>query len=111
MGCQAQGMTPTGRSCIFCGSSGPMSREHVLARWIHKRFPSDGTQEHWHRTEAGDGTVKERRYRIVPFELTVREVCRGCNNGWMAELENVIRPILDPMMTSSINLPLSIEEQ
>jgi hypothetical protein len=48
---------------------------------------------------------------IVPFELTVREVCRGCNNGWMADLETRVRPILGPMMTSSINLPLSIDEQ
>ena len=22
-----------------------MSKEHVLARWIRKRFPNDGTQE------------------------------------------------------------------
>jgi hypothetical protein len=88
-----------------------MSKEHVLARWIRKRFPNDGTQEHWHRTEVDDGTVSERRYRSVPFELTVREVCRSCNNGWMADLENMVRPILGPMMTSSINLPLSIDEQ
>jgi hypothetical protein len=88
-----------------------MSKEHVLARWIRKRFPDDGTQQHWHRTDLDDGSVQERRYRIVPFELTVREVCLGCNNGWMADLETRVRPILGPMMTSSINLPLSIDEQ
>lgn len=88
-----------------------MSKEHVLARWIRKRFPNEGTQEHWHRTEVEDGTIRERRYRLVPFELTVREVCRDCNNGWMADLETRVRPILGPMMTSSINMPLSIDEQ
>jgi hypothetical protein len=88
-----------------------MSKEHVLARWIRKRFPNNGAQEHWHRTDLEDGAVHERRYRIVPFELTVREVCRRCNNGWMASLETKIQPILGPVMTSSIKLPLSIEEQ
>ena len=88
-----------------------MSREHVLARWIRKRFPDDGAQEHWHRSEVENGVVNERRYRLVPFELTVREVCRDCNSGWMADLETRVQPILGPMMTSSIKMPLSIDEQ
>lgn len=50
-----------------------MSKEHVLARWIRKRFPNDGTQEHWHRAELEDGGIQERRFRVVPFELTVRD--------------------------------------
>lgn len=88
-----------------------MSKEHVLSRWIRKRVPNDGTQEHWHRTDLEDGRVQERRYRLVPFELTVREVCLACNNGWMAHVEAKVRPILGPMTTSSINLPLSTDEQ
>lgn len=102
---------PTGRTCAFCGSDGPMSKEHVLPRWIRKRFPGEGAQEHWSRTDLEGGTVQKRRYPMVPFELTVREVCRSCNNGWMASLETKVKPILGPMLTSSIRLPLSIDEQ
>jgi hypothetical protein len=47
-----------------------MSKEHVLARWIRKRFPNDGTQEHWHRTEVEDGTVKERSSPCATFGLS-----------------------------------------
>lgn len=81
-----------------------MSKEHGLSRWIRKGFPQYGTQEHWHRTDLEDGRVQARRYRTVPCELTVREFCLACNNGWMAHLETGVRPILGPMMTSSINL-------
>lgn len=88
-----------------------MSKEHVLKRSTRKRFPSDGVQEHWHRTDLDDGTVQERRYPLVPFELTVREVCEECNTGWMANLETRVDPILGPMMTSPISVPLSVDEQ
>ena len=30
--------------------------------------------------------------------LTVKHVCRDCNNGWMSELEGCAKPILTPLI-------------
>lgn len=76
------------RRCIFCGS--PVnSKEHLFAEWILLSL----------------GGVKRRRQTLsdgIPRELTgpitVRCLCRRCNNEWLSEIENSAKAIMEPLM-------------
>lgn len=32
------------------------------------------------------------------FDVIVRDICTTCNNGWMSQLEEQVKPILTPML-------------
>ena len=98
-----------GRRCVFCMREGDLSKEHVMPRWI------------WREAHGGDPvgrTIEDdapSKYRETFVEyageiirmveprseqplmrstaLTVRVVCRTCNNGWMSQLEADTKPI------------------
>jgi hypothetical protein len=83
--------------CLFCGSSGPLTREHILRADFRKHFGSDRFESRnwgWQLNQAGDRIEVDRKYWALPFERTVKEVCASCNNGWMNDLENEAKDIL-----------------
>ena len=45
------------------------------------------------------------------FDVKVRQVCRGCNNGWMSELENYSKSLVSDLATGSRNAELTHAEQ
>lgn len=87
--------------CVFCGQSGA-SKEHIIARWIGKSLSSavsipGATVTFRHRSvnpEAGLAT-SEKSAKGTAF--TTRSFCRQCNR-WMGELEEEVKPILEPML-------------
>jgi hypothetical protein len=87
-------------TCIFCGSTGPMSREHVFAKRLRKLFPEEGAVGHFRSFEdlTGGQRSEEDRWDGTPFSFTVRDVCEACNNGWMNDLETEVAPVLDGMI-------------
>lgn len=81
------------RQCVFCGSE-PVTREHVWPRWISALLGDRGP---FHVREAPgrvDRTARE-------LDLVVKRVCAGCNGGWMARLEEAVKPVLTPMILAS----------
>jgi hypothetical protein len=88
------------RTCVFCGSS-PLTREHVYPRWLASVLPE---QARWRGQDmtvvAGDQIIAAhlpKTTREVPdffTETTVARVCRGCNSGWMNDLEGAVRSAL-----------------
>ena len=81
--------------CVFCGRSGPQTKEHVLPAWL-KGMGLDGApvsyQAGWlNRLPRALGAGR-------PFEVTVRDVCATCNSGWMSRLEAQARRILGPLI-------------
>lgn len=81
--------------CAFCGSSdSKITKEHVIPDWISRLFRSDavGSAELLRR----DGS--QIRYPIVPFQQTVRAVCKECNETWMSDLEATVKRPLGPMI-------------
>jgi hypothetical protein len=100
----------SGRRCLFCTRQDSLTREHVMPQWIwreaHGEDPSGPTiadpgpskaHESFVLTEAGlVRTVDPRSDQPLmrATSLTVRSVCRPCNNGWMARLEDQVKPIL-----------------
>jgi hypothetical protein len=74
-----------------------MSKEHVWPQWITRLLPGDTAREmvtlHF--------STHERHVRSVPqrlFQLTVKDVCKPCNEGWMSRLEAAVKPIISGML-------------
>ncbi len=80
--------------CVFCGGT-PLSKEHVYPKWLRNTFGESDRVLTF--LQVADGPVKPGK-PTVPFDWTVKSVCRKCNSGWMSQLESVIEPILGPIL-------------
>lgn len=79
-------------TCVFCGSSGPLTKEHVIRDKFNVIFGADRvslTETHLVGNYLGE-LESERQFTYLGqrFGKSVRSVCAECNNGWMNELEN-----------------------
>ena len=85
--------------CVFCGNA-KLSNEHVWPRWLARAAP--GPQQSLRvfrrRTEQAGGTQAQDEWPAPPYTIKVRAVCRRCNHGWMSELEQEVRPLMEPML-------------
>jgi hypothetical protein len=93
------------RRCVFCGSSG-VSLEHVFPEWIVELLRDKLGSGGWTRTRRSEKWIQPK------LEITVKRVCKPCNNGWMAELEDRARPILSPMIIAKhlpVELPIAAQ--
>jgi hypothetical protein len=82
---------PGKRDCLFCGAplAGVRAREHVLPQWLLRHLGATGyralsystADEFEHRSQVAAGFVEGR-------------VCATCNNGWMAQMEAHVKPVL-----------------
>jgi hypothetical protein len=81
------------RTCAFCGSTDELTREHVWPRWVGDLV---GGEKGMTAREV-EGAVEDA-WLARPATLTVRNVCRDCNGGWMAGLEAEAKPLLTPMI-------------
>lgn len=86
--CEAQtsadGSAAQGRRCIFCGARAN-SREHAIPEWLSKRMrirELGFNPGHYSEDEG-----MKLRPLIKCEHLKTKQVCKGCNNGWMSELE------------------------
>jgi hypothetical protein len=95
---------------MFCGSPG-VTKAHVFARSFTTLFDDpDDPEEHEVRHDYVDPDTGERRVikRARTFALTARRVCgNNCNSGWLRELEEEVRPIIEHI---AWNKPLELDE-
>ncbi len=90
-------------TCAFCGQFGQLTREDFTPRWIGRfianRWPPEGRAELVSIAFGGDQPYREKS-RIVGNASAIKPVvvCARCNNEWMKHLEDVVIPILTPMM-------------
>lgn len=76
------------RSCIFCGL--PVnSKEHLFAEWILLSLGGNKRR----RQTLSDGIPRE-----LTGPMTIRCLCRRCNNEWLSEIENSAKPIIEPLI-------------
>jgi hypothetical protein len=77
------------RACIFCGSSGKLSGEHIFPDWLSKMFDDQivGINE-----VRGDNLARDWVKSI--FQDKLKKVCGACNSGWMSTLENDVKNLL-----------------
>jgi hypothetical protein len=83
----------TGRKCVFCGAAGKMHHEHVFADWIQRLLGDLGKGTHI-RTRPDEENV----WQDTAFKRKVGCVCQPCNNHWMNDLENEVKPWLTPTL-------------
>lgn len=99
-------------TCPFCGRTDRHTDEHVWADWL-RQYPmfevmNEGyTGQRFQRSEWGVERDAEGRYQEVErsrrhvqsflpyFTVTI---CDPCNTGWMSQMENRAKAILDPMI-------------
>lgn len=83
------------KSCAFCGSYQPLTREHVIGRWVSKTGLDLSPASHY----AGELNGLPRYMGAQPpYRLQVKAFCASCNNGWMSALEEVAQRVLTPFI-------------
>ena len=99
---------PPKRVCFFCDET-KLTREHLWPNWIVRLF-----EEHtsWTAGSALIESGQSREWLQSTMESKSKCVCKACNEGWMSNLEQSVKPILAPLIVGSENAKrLSGEEQ
>jgi hypothetical protein len=99
--------------CAFCGpTTRAVNEEHIWADWITRLLLRDRHRTHRVRMEANSSrrteVVVTRRRRM---DVTAKVVCETCNNKWMSDLENRVKPIAEPLMLGQSSVALTFEDQ
>ncbi len=86
------------RSCIFCGGA-PVRNEHVWPDWVMNFLraelpgvPLVGTRSLV--SAAGGSTTWE----APGLDVSVKQVCAACNEGWMSNLEEAAARVMKPLI-------------
>ncbi len=104
--------------CIYCASNGKRAAEHVWPQWVRRhakvtmgidppnKQQYQGSQEHRDAPPMRSGGRKGGSR----LSLTIPNVCKDCNTGWMHGLEDDTKPILTPMIEGKAR-KLSVADQ
>jgi len=78
------------RKCAYCGSIGPLTKEHLWPGALAKRVGklSNSVAAYW--------TVKLNKQ--VDGDLTIRDVCATCNNTYLSELDKYVIDLFDSQL-------------
>ncbi|MFD7978685.1 hypothetical protein [Streptomyces sp. NPDC059071] len=96
--------------CVFCGAPAN-SREHVIPQWLSKG-PREDIPGIYQKSVVVDldGTIlRDVRHRFG--DMTVKCVCTTCNNGWMNDLEEGVRPFLLPLILGTDKFVVILDRQ
>ena len=97
--------------CGFCGSAtAKITNEYILGQWIGPLFGAGKPDLIVRNTFKLDDTAFQPwlTYRL---DQRVRMACETCNNGWMSDLENTVRPIITPMILGHARVLLTLRDQ
>lgn len=64
-------------TCSYCDQDKAATREHIIPSWYYKHDPSPDDS----------GFMDRVKGKIVKTELVIRDVCGGCNNGPLSDLD------------------------
>lgn len=77
--------------CVMCGQRGPSSNEDVIAKWLARKVVAKRAEPYFdliiEMDDPGQSTTRLRKRGGLPLPYKLPEVCEGCNNGWMSNLE------------------------
>jgi hypothetical protein len=87
---------PSKRKCIFCDLPRKLTKEHLWSKWIRQLVAHDMKKyeyvDHIFKVEGLERSV--RTYGGDARNLTIRSVCRECNNEWMSSMDSAAKAIL-----------------
>ena len=78
--------------CAYCGSKEQITREHIWPRCIIERVPSYKIR---YSAKAG---------KIIRSDMTVKDVCRTCNNGSLSELDAYFCGLYDAYFNHEVRM-------
>ena len=78
------------RTCNFCGNT-VNSKEDAWPLWLVRRLGNIKTGI----VEGQRGKQTQNSWRAGKYPLRTGNVCKNCNNGWMSDLENRVKPIIE----------------
>lgn len=77
-------------ACLFCTGKTELTEEHIFAKWSAKilnvEFP---IKIMINGTKPFEGSKTRKALKVSTYQ-----VCKSCNNGWLAELERNSKPLL-----------------
>ena len=98
-------------NCLACGpTSNPASKEHVFSKWLLKELELLDAPIALYRT-LPDGSSTQVRVPIRLDSFRLNRVCELCNNGWMSQLEDAVKPILLRLIRGEGTLAALVEEE
>ncbi len=87
---------PQQRTCLFCGTSGPLTEEHIYGKWLRTLgYTGTGVREIVPRH--GSQPILQKG---GPFTKTPKIVCYTCNNQWMSRMETAAQPLPEAMFNA-----------
>ncbi len=93
------------RKCMFCGA-GSLTKEDAWPLWLVRKFvTNEGVS-----VDAERGGIALPSWKQSGHFAKVRFVCASCNSGWMSQLENLAKPILESLLESRTSA-LTVEDQ
>ncbi|MGG3803466.1 hypothetical protein [Metabacillus fastidiosus] len=97
------------RTCIFCGNT-ELTREHIFAQWLLDEFNIRKVKMGMQHYSSYGHKVSERP--LTPNSLINGLICQKCNNGWLSQIEDRVKPILIAFLKyPSDNLGTLLKEQ
>lgn len=99
------GQTKIPRSgiCAYCEKHGPLTWEHLLPDWLNRAYTAAfkkrahvlGRPESYAFFETARHHEREVQRIQGDYEVQVRNVCEQCNTGWMRELTDEAKPLVN----------------
>jgi hypothetical protein len=97
-------------ACVLCSSVEDLTDEDVIPKWLLRAF---GVQRGSTVISVGQEYGEKHEVRALNhFQVTLDEgLCRKCNNELLSRLENVVRPVLGPMVAQAKPTSLDLVSQ
>jgi hypothetical protein len=83
---------------MFCDDF-PSTKEDAWPLWLMRRFPMASTGRMF--AERGGSPLND--WPITKPRVTVKWLCDSCNNGWMSQLENQAKPVIESILDEKIS--------
>ncbi len=92
----------TSGTCVYCGYTGALSREHIFGRWLNERYKRTERETRHDLTRPDkhafwgefESIANSEHHRSSGYSEVVHNVCEDCNNGWMSSLQNEAQPVV-----------------
>ena len=84
--------------CIFCGNRDDLTCEHFFPAWLNKSLRHDHHFAIRKLNKWGLGQSRKAQGWGSTISAPRDIVCRDCNNGWMSDLEERVKPLIITML-------------
>ena len=98
--------------CLFCENEAD-SKEHIISKWIGRKLkPTENAKApRWKNGPSGKKELIDIKASSPITGFTSQSVCTSCNTGWMHDIVDDAKPVLEQLIAGTFRGVLSIEDQ